>query len=1021
LAVYVKLLDAFDEHAEELDVSLFNRVGDLMLRQGNVADAVDYYEQAVDRYAETKLFNNAIALCNKILRHSPGRTSIYYKLGKIAAVKGFKNDAKINFLEYADRMQKAGKVDEAFRALKEFADLSPDQDEIRQMLAEQLLRIDRKSEALEQLQLLHERYDSEGRTAEAAATATRIRSIDPTVEPRTGGEQRQSHRPKLVFLDLDAPPVRPSGQVPAQSSGAQTRVPTPAMPVAPPLATPPSITPLSATSLSATPLSITPPSITPISSTPAAAEIVVEPSVEREPTFTPLDTAAHGSAALDEPDTVHATDALDERGDLDQLDELDHLDQLEDLDQPIAGPSLHQEIAGASPEMAHDEIVDEESLTSGSSLAVEPETPPEPDEVTRPSLSGIVRVGDHAASAGETPSASLSGLESTQLAEPIDELELPPPQSLLDLEPTALAGPEAPPVHRSSAPTHAHHDDVAGEIEVPEPHLSARSTPSIDFDLGDLVPSDVRRPERPRPTTPLDNLTLIDDDEIVAPPTPPIAAKKITPPELPDFDLLAAAAETFDVADEIADVADENVDKIVDEHADAPFAAAAHTFEQTADAIVDSAGFAGSIDAEPIDTPENAELISTGTAEELLERQPLLGSTQPARVDAAADDSALELLSEPFGTGDYEPVVIPTPSVARRSTAVAVQAVEILRADVDGQPQNWGLRRQLAEAMLEAGDRSGGLRELDVAMTGAETSGDLDFASSLAEEIARLEPEVVKHHQKRVEYAFRTNDRPRLIEAYVSLADALLRSDQADKARIIYQRVLDLAPDEPRARAAIDTLVDELAPPTPTPPTLRAAAAAPAKPAKPRPAETNGGSAAVSRDFVNLGDWLRDDEAPRDTRMVVAEQEPTGDEQADFADMLRKFKQGVAENVDPEDYQSHYDLAIAYKEMGLLDEAIAEFQKALGSPTNRLPTFEALGQCFMEQGQFKLASSVLGRALNEKATEDQLVGVLYLLGRAAEAQGRADEALGYYQRVFVLDIQFRDITERMSEVERAAR
>ena len=44
LAVYVKLLDSFDEHAEELDVSLFNRVGDLMLRQGNVADAVDYYE-----------------------------------------------------------------------------------------------------------------------------------------------------------------------------------------------------------------------------------------------------------------------------------------------------------------------------------------------------------------------------------------------------------------------------------------------------------------------------------------------------------------------------------------------------------------------------------------------------------------------------------------------------------------------------------------------------------------------------------------------------------------------------------------------------------------------------------------------------------------------------------------------------------------------------------------------------------------------------------------------------------------
>jgi tetratricopeptide (TPR) repeat protein len=86
-----------------------------------------------------------------------------------------------------------------------------------------------------------------------------------------------------------------------------------------------------------------------------------------------------------------------------------------------------------------------------------------------------------------------------------------------------------------------------------------------------------------------------------------------------------------------------------------------------------------------------------------------------------------------------------------------------------------------------------------------------------------------------------------------------------------------------------------------------------------------------------------------------------------------------------------------------------------------LPTYEALGQCFLEKEQFKLASSILSRALNERASEDQLVGILYLLGRAAELQGKADEALSYYQRVFVVDIQFRDIVDRMSEVEQTLR
>src|SRR5262249_61716232 len=151
-------------------------------------------------------FNNAIALCNKILRHSPGRASVYYKLGKISAQKGFRNDAKVNFLEYADRMQKAGKVDEAFRALTEFADLCPDQNEIRLMLADQLTKAGRKTEAIEQLQILHERYDGEGDIAGAEATVARMRAIDPKVEPPAGADRgRKTTSGELIFIDLDTP------------------------------------------------------------------------------------------------------------------------------------------------------------------------------------------------------------------------------------------------------------------------------------------------------------------------------------------------------------------------------------------------------------------------------------------------------------------------------------------------------------------------------------------------------------------------------------------------------------------------------------------------------------------------------------------------------------------------------------------------------------------------------------------------------------------------------------------------
>ena len=714
IAVYVKLLDSFDQNAAELDVALFNRVGDLMLRQGNVADAVDYYERAVDRYADTGFFNNAIALCNKILRYSPGRASVYYKLGRISAQKGFTNEARTNFLEYADRMQKAGNVDEAFRSLKEFADLCPDQHEIRLMLADQLVRADRGQEAIEQLQVLYEWHDRRGRSGDAQQLLERMRAIDPAVEPRSSSQQTETASPGLIFLDLD-----------------DDRPPRP----------------------------------------PAA---------------------------------------------------------------PQAGSAHH--------------------FAPPPRLMPEPESDKLDDDLIGEELDGITRLGDDA-----------------------EPFEIISSDSILGLEPTRLAD-ESDPV------------------------------------------------------------------------------------------------EQFDLVD--------------------------------ADAIQPTAAEPGYEDEVPL---EGLPLVSVeGEAGEIVE---------------VGDEAIEEELEE-----DDEPIVLPTPSVARRATVEAAHSVEVLRERVEESPSDWRLRRDLAEAMLEAGERNDGIRELESAMSGAERSGDLELAASLAEEIARLEPDVVKHHQKRVEYAFRTNDRARLIEAYVALADVLFRSDQPDKARTIYQRVLDLAPDEPRARAGLDALVRGDPDTSPTPsaaPAVEFEAARPAhnseRPATGHKGWGSSGSAATQESvgYVNLGEWLRETEAPKDTRMVVPEDEPTGDEEADFADMLRRFKQGIAENVAVEDYQSHYDLAIAYKEMGLIDEAIGEFQKALGSPTNRLPTYEALGQCFLEKGQHKLASSILSRGLHEHASEDQLVGILYWLGRAAELQNNPAEALGYYQRVFVLDIQFRDVADRMTAVERA--
>jgi hypothetical protein len=74
----------------------------------------------------------------------------------------------------------------------------------------------------------------------------------------------------------------------------------------------------------------------------------------------------------------------------------------------------------------------------------------------------------------------------------------------------------------------------------------------------------------------------------------------------------------------------------------------------------------------------------------------------------------------------------------------------------------------------------------------------------------------------------------------------------------------------------------------------------------------------------------------------------------------------------------------------------------------------------MEKEQLPMAATILSRALHEKGvSDDQLVGVLYLLGRCAESRGQHEQALEYYQRVFVVDIQFKDVGERLASIESA--
>lgn len=132
-------------------------------------------------------------------------------------------------------------------------------------------------------------------------------------------------------------------------------------------------------------------------------------------------------------------------------------------------------------------------------------------------------------------------------------------------------------------------------------------------------------------------------------------------------------------------------------------------------------------------------------------------------------------------------------------------------------PDDPEAHRVLGEALLAAGETLRGQEELELALAGYEGREDWGRAADLVVELIRLDPNGVRYHQKRVEIAFHSGERSRLIDAYVELADALLRVGALDKALAVYRRVSEHDPGNQRALAALDALspVEESLPPIP--------------------------------------------------------------------------------------------------------------------------------------------------------------------------------------------------------------
>ncbi len=221
-----------------------------------------------------------------------------------------------------------------------------------------------------------------------------------------------------------------------------------------------------------------------------------------------------------------------------------------------------------------------------------------------------------------------------------------------------------------------------------------------------------------------------------------------------------------------------------------------------------------------------------------------------------------------------------------------------------------------------------------------------------------------------VEIAQALSDKELHIQALLEMAKSLNRREVKSEARELYKQVLEIDPANTTAQDMLAAIEEP-------------------------------------KDFIDLGAVLRTE--------LADEKRP--DAPQSMEDLIARFRQEVFESIGEGDYHSRYDLGVAYKGMGLYQEAVEEFEIAAKDANLKLKAIEMIGSCFLERDKIDDAVRVLQDGL--KVTNRPIreyFGIHFLLGKCYENKKQMREALKQYLNAYRIDKSVPELAQKMNEL-----
>ena len=212
---------------------------------------------------------------------------------------------------------------------------------------------------------------------------------------------------------------------------------------------------------------------------------------------------------------------------------------------------------------------------------------------------------------------------------------------------------------------------------------------------------------------------------------------------------------------------------------------------------------------------------------------------------------------------------------------------------------------------------------------------------------------------------------PAMIDSYYKLADLYYKRGLFGETRLQYEKILEVDPKNKKARDGLASLRMNESKATKT-----------SIPGRDGLQVTEGKVAKTNASQKNL------------VEDISREEDPV------WNAILQDLQRQLSAQLREDDYQTHYHLGIAFKEMGLSQKAIEEFQSALADPNLEFYSYLMIGTCYREIGNYNEALEYLKKGLRIKPlTTQQYEDLYYQLGLTLEEGGQTKEALEAFNKV----------------------